>query len=112
MINVSNVTEENRRLTLHIRVRVINETCTFIITIINVDDFCRLGTVAVRSNWLHEFSGFLNNGIKLGVCEQVRPCGITTGSLTPSCVAETSLAHGVFAGGEIESAREGSRLAF
>ena len=64
------------------------------------------------SNRLHEFLGFLNNGIELGVCEWVHWHGITMGSLTPSHVAETSLAHGVFAGGEIESLREGYHLAF
>ena len=34
------------------------------------------------------------------------------GSLTPSRVTKTSLAHGVFASGEIESLREGYHLAF
>jgi hypothetical protein len=103
---------EERQLTLLIRARVVNETCTFIITIINVDDFCRLGGLAARSDRLHEFSRFSNNGIELGVCERTRRRGVTTGSLTPSRVTKTSLAHGVFAGGEIESPREGYHLAF
>ena len=87
--------EEKQCHTLNIRlIRVINKACLFIIIIIiNVDDLCSVGSLVVSMDWLHEFSGILNDGIKHDFCKWVRWHGITAGGL-PQVVSLKPVWHG------------------
>jgi len=55
--------------TLVIRlIRIINKVCSFVVVVfVNVDDFCSICSLVARLNWLHEFFGALNDGIKFDI---------------------------------------------
>src|ERR1700735_2034122 len=81
-------------------------------SLINVDDFHKLSRLAATMSWLDKFLGLLNNGVKLDLCKCACQLGITTSGLASGNVTKTSLAHGLLAGGKVESLWQAHCLAF
>jgi hypothetical protein len=80
--------------------------------LVNVNDFRKLSRLATTASWLDEFLGLLNNGVELDLFKSMCRLGITTSDLAPGDVTKTGLAHGVLAGGKVESLRQAHCLAF
>jgi hypothetical protein len=92
------------------RVRVINKACLFVL-LVNIDNIRTLRRPVASTNWFHKLLGLLNDSVELDLCKLACWRGLIAGALTPSCVAETCLAHGLLAARQIDCLREINCLA-